>query len=77
MHIYDSRRITLDPGLTALTLRGLHRRDGHYPFIEQHTRRRRLRVGSQAIRRRLATWFPTVCSLLEARSLRLPGHPAR
>jgi hypothetical protein len=37
---YDSRRITLDPGLTALALRGLAEREGHYPFIDRVTRRR-------------------------------------
>jgi len=31
----------LDPGLTALALRGLNERDGHYPFIERFRRRRR------------------------------------
>ena len=37
---YDNRRITLDPGLTALALRGLAEREGHYPFIDRVTRRR-------------------------------------
>jgi hypothetical protein len=37
---YDSRRITLDPGLTALALRGLAERDGHYPFLDRLTGRR-------------------------------------
>jgi len=31
----------LDPGLTALALRGLNERDGHYPFIERFRPRRR------------------------------------
>jgi hypothetical protein len=65
MNVYDNRRITLDPGLTALALRGLHRRDGHYPFIERHTR---WRVGRDALRRLVATWFPTVHALFAARS---------
>jgi hypothetical protein len=37
---YDNRRITLDPGLTALALRGLAERDGHYPFLDRFNRRR-------------------------------------
>ncbi|HEV8672816.1 MAG TPA: hypothetical protein VGX21_02110 [Methylomirabilota bacterium] len=37
---YDHRSVTLDPGLTALALRGLHEREGHYPFIERFRRRR-------------------------------------
>jgi len=40
---YDQRHVTLDPGLTALALRGLHERDGHYPFIERFRRRRHTR----------------------------------
>ena len=43
MRAYDSHRVTLDPGLTALALRGLHEREGHYPFIERFRRRRRAR----------------------------------
>jgi hypothetical protein len=41
MSVYDSRHITLDPGLTAIALRGLHEREGHYPFLDRLTRRRR------------------------------------
>jgi hypothetical protein len=37
---YDNHRITLDPGLTALALRGLAEREGHYPFLDRVTRRR-------------------------------------
>jgi hypothetical protein len=37
---YDNRRITLDPGLTALALRGLAERDGNYPFLDRAARRR-------------------------------------
>jgi hypothetical protein len=61
---YDCRRTTLDPGLTALALRGLRSRDGHYPFIERYARSRRLQAG---LRQRLAAWFPTVTTLLAAR----------
>jgi len=61
---YDSRRLTLDPGLTALTLHALRSRDGHYPFIERHARSRRLQA---ALRQRLAAWFPTIRTLLTAR----------
>lgn len=57
MHSYDSRRITLDSGLTALALRGLQSRSESYPFIERHARWRRALAG---IRRQLAVWFPTV-----------------
>jgi hypothetical protein len=37
---YDNHRITLDPGLTALALRGLAERDGHYPFLDRAARGR-------------------------------------
>ena len=53
MNPYDSRRIVLDPGLTALALRGLHERDGHYPFIDRFKARRRSRSchpGGRALR---------------------------
>jgi hypothetical protein len=36
----ESRRVTLDAGLTALAPRSLHERDGHYPFVEPTIRRR-------------------------------------
>jgi hypothetical protein len=62
---YDSQRTTLDPGLTALALHAMRSRDGHYPFIERHARARRLQA---ALRQRLAAWFPTVRTLLAARS---------
>jgi hypothetical protein len=62
---YDSHRTTLDSGLTLLALRGLGSRDGHYPFIERYARSRRLQA---ALWQRLATWFPTVRTLLAARS---------
>jgi len=65
MGVYDSRRLTLDPGLTALALRGLHRADERYPFIERHARWRRAPL--QAMRTRLAIWFPTLRTLLAAR----------
>ncbi len=64
MGSYDSRQTTLDPGLTALALRGLHRRRERYPFIERHMRRRTLAV---AIRRALADSFPTLRALLTVR----------
>jgi hypothetical protein len=41
MRTYDSQRITLDPGLTALALRGLREREGHYPFLDDATGSRR------------------------------------
>jgi hypothetical protein len=63
MNAYDSRRITLDPGLTALALRGLNRRSEHYPFLDRHTRLRGL---SQSIRRGWTTWFPTAHMLFAA-----------
>jgi hypothetical protein len=64
MNGYTSRCLTFDPGLTALALRGLHRRDERYPFIERHAGRR---AGLRAIRTRLATWFPTLRTLLATR----------
>jgi len=43
MGAYDNRRVMLDPGLTAMALRGLHNRDGHYPFMDRLALRRRSR----------------------------------
>jgi hypothetical protein len=63
MDSYDNRRITLDPGLTLLALRGLQPRGPSYPFIERHARWRAL---TRATKARLATWFPTVLTLLAA-----------
>ena len=60
MGAYDSRHITLDPGLTALALRGLRRRDGHYPFIERHARRRAIRRSAKAL---VSAWLPSVRNL--------------
>jgi hypothetical protein len=40
MGTYDTRRVMLDAGLTALALRGLHDRKGHYPFIDPFATRR-------------------------------------
>jgi hypothetical protein len=57
MDVYDTRRMTLDPGLTALVLRGLSRHGEHYPFLDRHTRWRGL---SQSNRRGWATWFHTL-----------------
>ena len=41
MSPYDSRGLMLDPGLTALALRGLREPEGHYPFIDRFRPRRR------------------------------------
>jgi hypothetical protein len=81
---YDSRRITLDPGLTALALRGLTERDGHYPFLDRVTRRssRRRRPASTVAPVRARFWprsfraaelFPTFSRL---RGLRGPSSAA-
>jgi MYXO-CTERM domain-containing protein len=35
---YDDRRATLDPGLTALTLRARRAGVGRYPFLDEATR---------------------------------------
>jgi hypothetical protein len=74
MQAYDSRQMTLDPGLTVLALRGLHHADGHYPFIERHTRMRYWRAA--ALRQVLATWFPTIHALVAARAARPRGGAA-
>lgn len=39
---YDTGRVTLDAGLTALALRGLDARSprAHFPFLDRHTRHR-------------------------------------
>lgn len=33
MNPYNNRHFSLDPGLTALALRAIQERDGHYPFM--------------------------------------------
>jgi hypothetical protein len=57
---YDNRRITLDPGLTALALRGLAERDGHYPFLDRvglrRPRRRRPAATAAPSRARAPFW---------------------
>jgi hypothetical protein len=63
---YDNRRITLDPGLTMLALRGLHSRHEQYPCVDAHTRWRRAWV--PALRHVWETWFPTIRALATARS---------
>jgi hypothetical protein len=54
MNQWDSRRVMLDPGRTALALRSLRNQDGHYPFVAAYRRRttwQRLR-GWLGLRRR-------------------------
>lgn len=71
---YDNRQITLDPGLTALALRGLAERDGHYPFLDRVTRRRiRARASFWPRSLRAAELFPTFSRL---RGLRGPSSAA-
>ena len=41
MAAYEGPRLMLDPGLTALALRGLHEGSGHYPFLDQFRARGR------------------------------------
>jgi hypothetical protein len=41
MNDYGVRGVMLDSGRTALALRGLKQKEGHYPFIERFTKRRR------------------------------------
>jgi hypothetical protein len=62
MDVYGGRCLTLDPGLTALALRGVHRADERYPFIERHAGWRRA-----AMCARLASWLPALRTLLAAR----------
>lgn len=38
---YDTRRIVLDAGRTALALRALHQPAAHYPFVDEAAGRRR------------------------------------
>jgi hypothetical protein len=59
MHQQSDRRLMLDPGMTALALRGLHRPDGHYPFLDRFRSGRRrttdwtwlARIGPRVTRR--------------------------
>jgi hypothetical protein len=48
MDSYCTRGLTLDPGRTALALRALHERNGHYPFLYRLLRRRPGRVARTA-----------------------------
>jgi len=48
MSAYDSHRVMLDAGRKALALRALHERDGHYPFVDPYTARRRSPAGHRA-----------------------------
>ena len=41
----SDRGLMLHPGVTALTLRALHRHDGHYPFLDRFRQRWRARCG--------------------------------
>jgi hypothetical protein len=50
---YEGRRLMLDPGLTALALRGLHERSGHYPFLDHF--RARGRSSKRGVRARRST----------------------
>jgi hypothetical protein len=67
MREYDHRRITLDPGLTKLALRGVLSHHEHYPFGDRHTRWRR--AWGPALRHLWETWFPTIRTLGAARPL--------
>ncbi len=63
MKPYDSRDVTLDPGLTLLALRGLRQRGGHYPFIDSWRRRRetlsRAEAGGAAWKALVRSLVPT------------------
>jgi hypothetical protein len=65
MGSYDTRRITLDPGLTVLALRTLRYEDRHYPFTE---RRKRWRERSRFVRALLSARLPKGRGISTARS---------
>jgi hypothetical protein len=68
MSRYESRRVTLDPGLTALALRSLRERDGHYPIVDQAISRRRPR--GRPRRADAAGWLrPFLTFLVHSRGL--------
>jgi hypothetical protein len=56
MEPYDDRRATLDPGLTALALRGRREAHGRYPFLERALRARKWWVLGAGILGGLAVW---------------------
>jgi len=60
---YEDRPRLLDAGLTALALRGIHRPDADYPFLDR-ARSRRLRFwfsrGAPPVRRRSLAWWHRV-----------------
>ncbi len=57
MGAYDSRPVTLDPGLTALALRGLREHDSQYPFLDPFKRRRRFASAVGAWWLRAVSWL--------------------
>jgi hypothetical protein len=74
---YDSRRVTLDPGRTALALRGLKNPEGHYPFIDDAARRRsrprRLAHRPMVTRETPQGWLGTLYALLTRRRSAAPA----
>ncbi len=66
MGSYDSRHVTLDPGLTAIALRGLHEREGHYPFLNRFATHRWLPRRRGARRGRGSVWLRALRGLRHA-----------
>ena len=57
MNDYGVRGAMLDSGLTALALRGLKQKEGHYPFIERFTKKRRVPRPTQSVLSRSLVLF--------------------
>ena len=79
MSPYDSRGLMLDPGLTALALRGLHEREGHYPFIDRFRSRRPLRPrpSTKGTRYPVSRWQQALQWCWLSRGQLLRPEPAR
>jgi hypothetical protein len=60
---YADPRLTLDPGLTALALRGLRERDGHYPFLDRFVPWRRPARAPEPAASRRTWWRPRLVGL--------------
>lgn len=72
MSAYDTRPIMLDAGRVALTLRALHRRDDHYPFLGDAPRRR---AAARARAARFAAWLWRLQARVGRRRLRPVQSP--
>jgi hypothetical protein len=72
MGSYDTRRVVLDAGLTALALRGLRQPGGHYPFIDRAAGAQRRPPSSRGVGPSARAWRRLVDWCLPGRRSTLP-----